>query len=193
MKSDRTLTWSAVLSRDELVGGDAQVFEDGFTFRGPLRSIDLAGPKVTLTLAWCAKEAGGHWVSDKRTTFEIDSALVPHRRGSGIITATVPSSFWVSLHPRILRGLDPDTVEGLLPSWRRLLNMFPQIGFDEVKLANAFSIEGVVHKAEGVCRSVENPTIEDYFNSIPEQTAERVACSYIEEMLELQDAHKLVY
>ncbi len=110
------MKWGDVFKRDDIVGGDLEVQEDGDVYRGPIKSLELENGVVTINWEWCAKMTligGGVWRAHNLTNVSLRSAIDPQELGDKRILIMPPLlGVWV-IFPKGGSKLDPTKVVGL--------------------------------------------------------------------------------
>lgn len=69
-----------ILKRDDFVGGELEIIENGYTFRGPIKAIEFSGNLVIFRLFWmAAKRSETKWllqeVGDNDPLFGMDLVI----------------------------------------------------------------------------------------------------------------------
>lgn len=53
----------ALLKNEDFIGGELEILESGYTFRGPIKKIEFSGNMVVFKLFWlAAKRDDGRWL-----------------------------------------------------------------------------------------------------------------------------------
>ena len=114
------MNWHDVLKRDDIVGGDVEIYEDDNLFRGPIKSITLKDGMVTIELEWCATVPipgrPGFWVwraIHVVVALLVSSTIEPRDLGDNRVMISAPAlGTWI-IYPKGGSKLDPANVAGL--------------------------------------------------------------------------------
>ncbi len=111
------LTWEEVLERDDIVGGDLEIQEDGVVYRGPIASVEEEGDMISFRLAWVARmDVTDGWLKHEPNRPQLynrrSQILRPQDIGEGRISFGIDSDLAV-IFPRGGSVLDPRKVQGL--------------------------------------------------------------------------------
>ena len=114
------MTWDEVLERDDIVGGDLEIKENGDLYRGPIKTIELTGEKIVIEREWTALlplasgKKGDFWQKweNNQISFHQDFCL-PNDIGAGRVLFEIPTVGWGVIFPKGGSKLDPAKVEGL--------------------------------------------------------------------------------
>ena len=108
----------ALLQRDDFIGGELELLEEGYTFRGPIKAIEFAGNLVIFKLFWmAAKRTETSWllqeVGDNHPLFALDMVRECRIEGKRVYL-DINYIGEMRLYPKDDENqLNPNLVEGL--------------------------------------------------------------------------------
>lgn len=110
-------SWSELILRDDIVGGDIESQEGDDIYRGPISSIELLGNGVVVTCSWMAvmKRMSGEWKNWHIKSFSFAAGTCrPQDIGQGRIYFRMSGLGSATIFPCGGSKLDPAKVEGLV-------------------------------------------------------------------------------
>ena len=111
------LTWEDVIKRNDLIGGDVEINDTDYIYRGPVKSIMKYRGWVFINMLWTGRRSAGvdkGWESLPTTTlFLANAKILPIDIGRGHVSfSRLPLGFGI-FYPIGDSKLDPDKVKGL--------------------------------------------------------------------------------
>jgi hypothetical protein len=118
---DHLLTWNEVLKRDDIVGGDIQIDQDGFLLRGPISSIKIENGYVYIRVFWMARieinrlsiGLGEGLEYCIMNFYSVSADTLPTDIGNGRMSIVKPRKGVAIIYPKGDKKLDPANVKNL--------------------------------------------------------------------------------
>ena len=112
------MTWEDVLKRKDIIGGELISSDDEYTYRGPIKDIEMKKGVVRIKLLWVArkslKKLGKSWKNWHVTRALISAENNPPKDlGKGLIGFNITPKSCSIIHPKGYDKLDPAKVKGL--------------------------------------------------------------------------------
>ncbi len=110
------MRWEDVLKRDDIIGGDIEVQQDDYIYRGPINSIRIENGKVYIELSWVARMSlslGESWKAWHITCFVFSTSVLPTDMGDDRVSLGMSHRGYGIIFPKGGSKLDPAGVKGL--------------------------------------------------------------------------------
>ncbi len=198
--SRREIEWDTVLYNLDYIGGDLELEEDGYLFRGPVKRklYSDRGRLVEFHLSWFARydlrsKEWRYWSSGNLVSVSTEFAK-PYRISEGRVRFHIPHIGICTLHRNWGRRLKPEDVVDLPKNSERLLALFPDLAFDRDVVMEALKMIGWSAKIEDLKKLPDDIGVADFLTAFREDRyAEEFLCRYIEIKTGERNVHDKIY